>query len=82
MPRKDKQRGLLKEVRAELDGALLALAMHHERIEMVLLRVRQGMQRSGLTELLSPAVDELERMACDVKDAKKHVNDAVVRLVK
>lgn len=37
-----------------------------ERIEIVLLRVRQAIRRAGLDDLLSPAVVELERMTCDV----------------
>lgn len=80
MSRSKGQTGAVQKVRAELDGALLALAQLLDRIELVLLRVRQAIRRAGLDSLLSPAVEELERMACDVKDAKAHVNEAAVRL--
>lgn len=80
MPRRKGQVQAAQDVRMELDVALLALVSVMERIEIVLLRVRQAIRRAGLDDLLSPAVVELERMTCDVKDAKKHVHEAIVRL--
>lgn len=80
MPRSKGQTGTVNKVRAELDGALLALAQLLDRIELVLLRVRQAIRRAGLDSLLLPAVEELESMVRDVKDAKAHVNAAAVRL--
>ena len=78
MARKANGRG---KVRAELEGALVALADVDSCIALVDLRISQAVRRTGLSGLLVPAQDELRRMVQDVADARSQVHAAMDRLM-
>lgn len=78
MPRKAEGTG---KVRAELEGATLALVDVEEVLPEIVLRIEQAIRRSGLTSLLEPALQDLTRIARSVQDAKSQVNTATVRLL-
>lgn len=78
MPRKVDGKGKL---RADLEGALVSLADHGECSPRVDIRIRQAIRRVGLTALLVPALDDLERMVNDVVEAKAQVKSALDRLM-
>lgn len=72
--------GASTQIRSDLEAALGALADHGECLPRVRLRVQQAIRRAALDDLLGPVLDELDRMAGDVADAKVQVNAAVRRL--
>ena len=81
MPR---SRGWGKEmgaVRADLEAVTLALVDCDEVMPEIILRINQAIRRTGLTSLLEPALDDLERMASDHREAKSMVGAAVSKLV-
>jgi hypothetical protein len=78
MPRKAEGTG---KVRAELEGATLALVDVEEVLPLVSLRIRQAIRRAGLGALLDPALQDLERIAASIQDAKSQVNTATVKLL-
>lgn len=69
------------KVRAELEGITLALVDIEDAMPFVRQRIEQAIRRSGMNDLLSPALEELERMIKDVKQAKAQVNAAVSKLM-
>ena len=69
------------KVRADLEGALASLADHGECSPRVDIRIRQAIRRAGLTALLVPALDDLERMVSDVVEARTQVQSAISRLM-
>lgn len=78
MPRKAEGTG---KVRAELEGATLALVDVEEVLPDIVLRIEQAIRRSGLASLLDPALHDLARIDRAVRDAKSQVNTATVRLL-
>ena len=78
MPRKAEGRG---KIRAELEGVLATLADLEECVPYVQLRISQAIRRTGMNDLLVPALDELKRVIKDVTDAKTQVLSAVERLM-
>jgi hypothetical protein len=78
MPRKAEGRG---KIRAELEGVLVTLADLEECVPYVQLRISQAIRRTGMNDLLVPALDELKRVIKDVADAKTQVLSAVERLM-
>lgn len=78
MPRKAEGRG---KIRAELEGVLVTLADLEECVPYVQLRISQAIRRTGMNDLLVPALDELKRVIKDVTDAKTQVLSAVERLM-
>lgn len=78
MPRKAEGRG---KIRAELKGVLVTLADLEECVPYVQLRISQAIRRTGMNDLLVPALDELKRVIKDVTDAKTQVLSAVERLM-
>jgi len=69
------------KVRAELEGATLALVDAEEVIPFIRLRIEQALRRGGLNDLLGPALQDLARIASAVREAKDQVNVATVRLL-
>jgi hypothetical protein len=69
------------KVRADLEGATLALVDVEEVLPDIVLRIEQAIRRSGLTSLLEPALHDLSRIDRAVRDAKSQVNTATVRLL-
>jgi hypothetical protein len=63
--------GQAVRVRADLEGVALALVDCEEVMPELELRIRQAIRRSGLTSLLEPALEDIERMAADICEAKK-----------
>lgn len=80
MPRTKGQSAAVVVVRADLEAALGALADHGECAPRVMLRIRQAAKRTGLYDLLNPALEDMERMVRDVDDAKSQVLCAVNRM--
>lgn len=70
-----------RRVRAELDGVMLALVDWQEVEPFVRLRIEQAIRRSGLRDLLEPALKDLDRMCQAVDEAKRQVAAAYDRLV-
>lgn len=79
MPKK--QGVQVRKVRAELDGATLALVDWEEAESFVRLRIKQAIRRADLAPLLAPALADLDRMVGAVAEAKAQVNAAVSRLM-
>lgn len=69
------------KTRADLEAALGALADHDECAPLLELRIKQAIRRAGLSTLLDPALEDLERMVKDVADARLQVMYAVQRLM-
>lgn len=80
MSRTRGQSGAVCKIRADLEAALGALADHAECSPRVDLRIRQAIRRSGLDNLLSPALEDLERMVNDVVDMQAQVLSALEKL--
>lgn len=78
MPRKDDVQVL--KVRADLDGVVLDLVDCEEAIPFLRIRVEQALLRSGWTDLLGPALVEMEFMLARLCRAKAQINSAVGRL--
>lgn len=78
MPRKAEGTG---KVRAELEGVTLALVDVEEVLPLVTLRIKQAIRRAGLGPLLDPALQDLDRIAASVREAKSQVNTATIRLM-
>ncbi len=81
MPRKKGHDGVAVKVREDLEAVLGALADHDECVPLLELRIKQAIRRTGLSALLEPALDDLERMVKDVADARAQVCSAVERLM-
>jgi len=81
MPRNKGQTGAVVKVREDLEAVLGALADHDECVPLLELRIRQAIRRAGLRALLDPALEDLQRMVQDVKDARSQVRAAVERLM-
>ena len=78
MARKADGRG---KVRADLEAVLAMLADIDECVPVVELRITQAVRRTGLRDLLVPALDDLKRMVKDVVDARSQVQSAINRLM-
>lgn len=78
MARKAEGKG---KVRAELEGVLVTLADVNECAPVIVLRIKQGIRRSGLVDLLEPALHDLERITADVDAARVQVQAAMQRLM-
>ena len=69
------------KIRAELEGATLALVDVEEVVPFMRLRIEQALRRTGEQDLLAPLLQDLLRIAGSVRDAKSQVNTATVRLL-
>jgi hypothetical protein len=69
------------KVRADLEGAMLALVDVEEVLPEITLRIEQAIRRAGLISLLDPALHDLTRIAASIREAKSQVNTATVRLL-
>jgi hypothetical protein len=63
----------VRKVRAELEGAVLALVDVEEVIPFIRLRIEQALRRADLDDLLVPALDDLVRGMKSVRTAKEQV---------
>jgi hypothetical protein len=69
------------KIRAELEGATLALVDVEEVIPFISQRIEQAITRTGMSNLLSPALEDVRRVIDAVADAKALVNTATVKLL-
>lgn len=69
------------KVRADLEGVILALVDIEEVIPFVHKRIEQAIRRSGMDDLLGPALDDMQRICRAIADAKAQVNAATVKLL-
>jgi hypothetical protein len=70
------------KIRAELEGALLALAVWGEAEPFIRLRISQAIRRDPrLANVLSPALAELDGMCQAVMEARSQVSAATVKLM-
>lgn len=76
-------KGLSKKamvIQEDLDCITSALLGWDICEEFLRLRIEQANQRTGLNELLLPALDELDEMSRRMAAAKSHVSRALTRL--
>ena len=69
------------KIRADLEGATLALVDVEEVVPFVRKRIEQAIRRAGLDDLLVPALQDLKRISGSVRDAKIQVNTATAKLL-
>ena len=69
------------KIRAELEGATLALVDVEEAIPFVRQRIEQAIRRAGLDDLLIPALDDVKRICKAIVDAKSQINNATSKLM-
>ena len=69
------------KIRAELEGATLALVDVEEVIPFISQRIEQAIHRTGMSNLLLPALEDVQRIVDAVADAKSLVNAATVKLM-
>lgn len=81
MPRAKGQNAQQRRVRTALEDALCELVDTQQVTPLIRLRIEQAIRRADLGCLLQPALDDLERLACDVSTAKDRVNAAVATLL-
>ncbi len=77
MPRAKGQDGRYVQLRAELEHIQLELVDCEEVAPLIRLRIEQAIRRAGLDALLSPAVQDLDRLVRDVAQAKSRLSSAV-----
>ena len=69
------------KIRSDLEGISLALVDVEEVVPFISQRIEQAIRRTGMQDLLSPALEDVERIVRDVADAKKQVVAATVKLM-
>ncbi len=69
------------KIRADLEGATLALVDVEEVVPFVRQRIEQAIRRAGLDDLLVPALDDMKRICKAIADAKSQIGDATVKLM-
>jgi hypothetical protein len=69
------------KIRAQLECAILALVDTQEALPFVRQRIEQTMRRTGMTDLLSPALDDLDRISKDIAEAKADVGASITTLL-
>lgn len=70
----------MRLIRADLDGATLALVDVEEVYPFIRKRIEQATQRTGMVQLLGPALEDLDRVCAAAKLAKSQVNVAIGKL--
>lgn len=78
MPRANKKD---TELRARLETIAVQLAVIRSAMPVTRLRLEQARQRTGLTGLLSPALDELDSMRQAVDAIGEQVVSTLAKLV-
>ena len=78
MPRKADGTG---KIRADLEGATLALVDVEEVVPFISKRIEQAIRRTGLDDLLVPALEDMQRLCRAIADAKSQVNAATAKLL-
>ncbi len=69
------------KVRADLEGASLALADMEELVSLITLRIEQAIKKAELNSLLSPALADLMHMSMALSEAKAQIKSAIAKLL-
>jgi hypothetical protein len=69
------------KIRADLEGAMLALVDVEEVAPFIRKRIEQAVRRAGLDKLLGPALEDLDRVCAAAESAKAQVNAAMSKLI-
>jgi hypothetical protein len=69
------------KVRAELEDITLALVDMEEVLPFVRQRIEQAIRRAALTDLLAPALEDLDRIVADATQAKAQVGKVISTLM-
>lgn len=80
MSRSSGHTGDVVSMRESLESATAALVRIEYVQRITLVRVEQARQRSGLADLLDPALQELDEMASAAQSAKAQVRQALAKL--
>lgn len=80
MPRKKGKTNQVMALQEELDCVTGALVGWEIAERILRMRIDQARQRTGLDELLLPALDELDTMTNRVQAAKSHVSRTLDKL--
>lgn len=70
------------KIRADLEGVVLDLVDVEEVVPFIRQRIQQAIRRAGLTDLLDPALEDMERICRSVGSAKAQVGAATSKLMK
>ena len=69
------------KIRADLEGATLALVDVEEVVPFMRARIEQAIRRSSLDDLLMPALEDVRRICQAVTEAKSQIKDATGKLM-
>lgn len=69
------------KIRADLEGVVLDLVDIEEVVPFIRQRIQQAIRRAGLTDLLDPALEDMERICHSVGSAKAQVSAATSKLM-
>lgn len=69
------------KIRADLEGAVLELVDMEEVAPYVRLRIEQAIRRSGLADLLYPALEDMDRICLSIDSAKMQIGAATRKLM-
>ena len=69
------------KIRADLEGATLSLVDIEEVVPFVSQRIEQAIRRTGMEDLLVPALDDMARICKAIAEAKSQIKAATVKLM-
>jgi len=69
------------KIRADLESVILELVDVEEAVPFVRQRIEQAIRRAGLTDLLDPALEDVERICRSVGNAKAQISAATSKLM-
>jgi hypothetical protein len=81
MPRAKGKTNEYMHIQADMDDITSALIGWEIAERFIRIRIEQARQRTGMDELLVPALDELDIMSAQVRAAKSHVSKTLARLM-
>lgn len=81
MPRSSGIDGRVVSQRAALENVMAVLVRLERTFPIVSLRIDQAMVRSGLVDLLAPALDEMTEMDGSIQLAKSNIVTALAKLM-
>lgn len=73
--RKQGDRDGPRKIRADLESVCLTLADAEDSMPFIRLRVEQALRRTGLNDLLVPALDELKQVIKALEEAKRTISE-------
>ena len=69
------------KIRADLESVVLELVDVEEVVPFVRQRIEQAIRRAGLTDLLNPALEDMDRICRAIGNAKAQVGAATSKLM-